>query len=47
MAAGLASVPNATFAAEGGNLPRNLGIVRVGLTTQINAQWSWFIDTSH
>jgi outer membrane autotransporter protein len=40
-------VPNSTFEAEGQNLPRNLAIAGVGLNTEVNARWSWYVDADY
>jgi len=47
MDASFNGVPDSTFEAEGQNLPRNLAIVGVGLNTQVNARWSWYVDADY
>lgn len=47
MDASFNGVSGPTFEAEGQNLPRNLGIMGIGLTTQVNAHWSWHLDADY
>ncbi|HEU0277895.1 MAG TPA: autotransporter domain-containing protein [Rhodanobacteraceae bacterium] len=40
-------VPNVVFTTQGQNLPRNVGVLGLALTTQMNPRWSWYFDMNY
>jgi len=47
MTVSFAGVPSQTFATQGQNLSRNVGMVGMHWNTQVNHRWSWFLDTDY
>lgn len=47
MQASFVGIPDSTFTAQGQNLPRNLGILGVHWSTQVNQRWGWFLDADY
>lgn len=47
MTASFAGVPSQTFATQGQNLSRNVGMVGMHWNTRVNHRWSWFLDTDY